>query len=90
MVPGLLGLVVVEGIAFRSEVAEACLDVCAADAAESHVYPYNTPLAACMLLKYLALLGICTVVWGVVWMSSGPLKLVAVQSLYRAYMYSDL
>jgi hypothetical protein len=38
MVPVLLGLVAVEGTAFRSEVAEACLGVGVTRAAESHVY----------------------------------------------------
>ena len=38
MVPGSLGLVAVEGIAFWSEVAEACLGVGVTRAAESHVY----------------------------------------------------
>jgi hypothetical protein len=38
MVPGLLGLVAVEGTAFRSEVDDACLDVGVSYAAESHAY----------------------------------------------------
>ena len=45
MVPGLLGLVAVEGIAFWSEVAEACLGVGegVTRAAESHVYHCCAP-----------------------------------------------
>jgi hypothetical protein len=43
MVPGMLGLVTVEGTVFRSEVDEACLDVGVTDAAESHVYPCCAP-----------------------------------------------
>ena len=38
MVPALLGLVAVEGIALLPEVAEACLGVGVTRAAESHVY----------------------------------------------------
>jgi hypothetical protein len=43
MVPGLLGLVAVEGTASRSEVDEACLDVGVIDATESHIYPCCAP-----------------------------------------------
>ena len=43
MVPGLLGLVAVEGIAVWSEVAEACLGVGVTRAAESHVYHCCAP-----------------------------------------------
>ena len=43
MVPGSLGLVAVAGIAFWSEVAEACLGVGVTRAAESHVYHCCAP-----------------------------------------------
>jgi hypothetical protein len=43
MVPVLLGLVAVEGIAFLPEVAEACLGVGVTCAAESHVYHCCAP-----------------------------------------------
>ena len=43
MVPGSLGLVAVEGIALRSEVAEACLGVGVTRATESHVYHCYAP-----------------------------------------------
>ena len=43
MVLGSLGLVAVEGIAFWTEVAEACLGVAVTRAAKSHVYHCYAP-----------------------------------------------
>ena len=43
MVLGSLGLVAVKGIAFWTEVAEACLGVGVTRAAESHVYHCCAP-----------------------------------------------